>query len=57
MNGNQIDLLFTLIKVENEDYCEICFDCDTEDDILIFCDICDNCVHIKCAHLDENVIN
>lgn len=34
------------MKIENEDYCDICFDCDTENDIMIFCDKCNSCMHL-----------
>lgn len=45
------------MKIENEDYCEICFDCDDEEDTMIFCDKCNCCTHLHCAKLDENVVN
>ena len=40
-----------------EDCCEICFTSDTEELTLIFCDICNSCFHIECAHLHESVVD
>ena len=45
------------MKINEEDFCEICFSCDAEDSPIIYCDKCDSCFHLQCAHLDESIIN
>ncbi|CAL6015237.1 PHD-finger_domain-containing protein [Hexamita inflata] len=45
------------MKIGEEDFCEICFSADVDDSPIIYCDKCDSCVHLSCAHLPDEIVD
>ena len=44
------------MKYKDDEVCEICFSADTEDSPMVFCDTCESCFHMECAHLEDKDI-